>query len=441
MSTEAPREKTTATKTTEAAKKIRNIVKGMNLKAHEAREQGKPIAYAFVSSSHYEILRVMDITPVWTENYAGLCAAKMDADRFISKAEVDGYSRHLCSYATCGLGFDVLRTELGEMPPNAPDGGMESPTMMIGTGMMICDPRYKWYQAAQRYNNAPMHVIGLLSPPFDANLDEVQDYYIDYTEEELREFVGFLEKQTGKKMDWDRLDETIDLSNKADRIWWEAYQLRKTIPTPMSIEDALNIMVPSRFLLGTQQGLDFYQELYDELKYRVDHKMGVTGVMPEEKYRIAWGMGLPPWFALNIFDYFKKLGAVFPIENCYRPPDPVDVPKGLHPLRKLAWKFFNQSTYWYKKAQRNSGHPDVERLLEWIKDYNIDGVVMHCAMTCRTVHCGEIDQLNILKEHIDIPTVILESDMADAHNFSEAQFKARIDAFMEIIADYKKKGV
>jgi len=438
MTTEAPREKTTATKTTEAAKKVRAIVKQMNLKAHEAREQGKPIAYCFIISSHYEILRVMDITPVWTENYAGLCAAKLDADRFISKAEAEGYPRHLCSYATCGLGFDALRTELGEMPPNAPDGGMESPTMMIGTGMMICDPRYKWYQAAQRYTNVPMHVIGLLWPPFDANLDEVQDYYVTYVEEELRGLVEFLQKHTGRKMDWDRLDETIDLANKTERIWWETYQLRKAIPTPMSIEDAMNLMVPHRFLLGTQEGLDFYQELYDELKFRVDHKMGV---IPQEKYRLLWGLGLPPWFALRIFDYIKGLGAVFPMENVYRPPDPVELPNGLHPLRKLAWKFFEQSTYWYKKAQKHTGHPDVERLLEWIRDYTIDGVVMHRAMTCRTIHCGELDQLNILKEHIDIPTVILESDIVDIRNFSEAEFNARIDAFIEVVANHKEARV
>jgi benzoyl-CoA reductase/2-hydroxyglutaryl-CoA dehydratase subunit BcrC/BadD/HgdB len=92
----------------------------------------------------------MDIVPVGTENFAGLCAAKMDAERFLDKAESEGYPRHLCTYATCGIGFDAMRRELGTQPPNAPDGGMAMPTVMLGSGMMICDPRYKWYQAAQR---------------------------------------------------------------------------------------------------------------------------------------------------------------------------------------------------------------------------------------------------------------------------------------------------
>jgi len=51
----------------------------------------------------------------------------MDAERFLSKAEAEGYPRHLCTYATCGLGFDALRRELGEMPPNAPDGRWNRP--------------------------------------------------------------------------------------------------------------------------------------------------------------------------------------------------------------------------------------------------------------------------------------------------------------------------
>jgi len=434
MNEQATVEKTTATKSTNVAKKIRGVVKQMNLRAHEARKNGEPTAYSFVSSLHYEILRAMDITPIWTENYAALCAAKRQAEGFISKAESEGFPRHLCSYATCGLGLDGMRADPKGVPEDAPDGGMELPTMMIGTGMMICDPRYKWYQASQRYTHVPMYVTGLLWPSDDADIDEVRPYYVAYVEEELGGLVEFLEKHTGKKMDWDRLDEVIDLANRTERIWWDAYQLRKAIPTPMSTEDAMNLMVPRSFLLGTQQAYDLYEELYNELIHRVGHKIGVV---EDEKYRLLWGLGLPPWFALKIFDYFKELGAVFPIENTYRPPDPVELPTGVHPLKKLAWKFYEQSTYWDKKAQKNCGHPEIERLLQWIKEYSIDGVVMHHASTCRTIHCGQIDKINTLKEHTDIPSVILESDIVDVSNFTEAVFKGRVDAFIEIVENYK----
>jgi len=67
--------------------------------------------------------------------------------------------------------------------------------------------------------------------------------------------------------------------------WYDAYQLRKAVPAPMPTEDALSVMVPGMFMLGTQAAYDFYSELYDELKHRVDNKIGT---IPDEKYRLLW---------------------------------------------------------------------------------------------------------------------------------------------------------
>ena len=96
-----------------------------------------------------------------------LCAAKRDMDRFLLKAEADGYSQVLCSYARIGLGFDSLRKELGGIPENAPDGGMPVPDMMLGSSA-VCDPRFKWYQAAGRYLEVPTYSIDAWRRRFSA---------------------------------------------------------------------------------------------------------------------------------------------------------------------------------------------------------------------------------------------------------------------------------
>ena len=101
--------KTTAVKGTDMARKVRGLVKNIYQSAHEAKAQGKKVAYFMVASQYDEIVRAMDVVPLPTENYAGLCAAKRDMDRFLLKAEADGYSQVLCSYARIGLGFDSLR--------------------------------------------------------------------------------------------------------------------------------------------------------------------------------------------------------------------------------------------------------------------------------------------------------------------------------------------
>ncbi|HUU41837.1 MAG TPA: hypothetical protein VMW42_12950, partial [Desulfatiglandales bacterium] len=94
---------------TEAAASISSMVKESIASTIRAGEEGKKLAYAFICCCYDEIIRAMDIVPVWTENYAGICGAKRDAERFLAKAESLGFSRSLCTYALCGLGFDQWR--------------------------------------------------------------------------------------------------------------------------------------------------------------------------------------------------------------------------------------------------------------------------------------------------------------------------------------------
>ncbi len=75
--------------------------------------------------------------------------------------------------------------ELGGIPENAPDGGMPVPDMMLGSSA-VCDPRFKWYQAAGRYLEVPTYSIDVVGPPVYADLNEVRDYYIRYQKEQFQ---------------------------------------------------------------------------------------------------------------------------------------------------------------------------------------------------------------------------------------------------------------
>jgi len=431
---------------TEAASKIGPMVKATIGGTVQAKEEGKKLAYMFIVCGYDEIVRAMDIVPVWTENYAGICAVKRDAQRFLERAEAESLSRSLCTYALCGLGFDAWREELGEMPPEPPWGGQARPDMMLGSGQMLCDPRNKWYQAVQHYMpDVPIYNVELPWPPYEEDYDrqEVEGYYVKYITQQLRGLVEFLEKQTGRKMDWDRLSELIDMVDKTYNLFWETYDLRRTEPTPMGTGDAMNTMVPFAFMLGTQEAYDFYKDLYDELKRKIANK---EGVVPDEKYRLLWGGGLPSWFALSDFNYFNSKGAVFPVEVTYRDTEPVynlgiDFTKISDPLEHIAWRWVKYRTYRHDRARKRTGsHPDIERLIEYIEDYNIDGVVMHEAFSCRTWHLGLIWQLNLLKKvYKDMPSLILESDIVDISSYNEADTRARIDAFIDTLEAAKSR--
>jgi len=442
-----PEEKKKRRTATEAASKVGPMVKAAITECLRAKEAGKYTAYTFICCCYDEILRAMDIVPIWTENYAAVCGAKRDAQRFLERAEEEYFSRSLCTYALCGLGFDAWREEMGEMPPEPPWGGQTKPDMMLGSGQTLCDPRNKWYQAAQHYMpDVPIYDVGIVWPMYEYDYDyrEVQDYYIKYNVAQLRGLVEFLEKQTGKKMNWDRLSELVDLSDKTWNVFWEAYELRKAVPTPMDTGDAVNTVVPMAFMMGTQTAYDYFKDLYNELQRKIANK---EGVVADEKYRLMWGGGLPSWFALSDFGYFNSKGATFPVEITYRNTEAlynfdIDLTKITDPLEHIVWRWFKFCTYWYDKARKRPGsHPDVERIIHYIEDYKIDGVVMHEAFSCRTWHVGLLWQLNLLKKiYRDIPTLTLESDIVDSSSYSEADTRARIDTFIDILGAAKSRG-
>jgi benzoyl-CoA reductase/2-hydroxyglutaryl-CoA dehydratase subunit BcrC/BadD/HgdB len=431
---------------TQAAGKIPKFVRGNMAASLKAKEEGKKVAYSYINDGQDEILRAMDIIPAWGESFAGVCAAKRDAEKYLQKAEGDNFSRSLCTYATCTIGFDMWREELGgEMPPGAPWGGMARPDMIIGSSQQLCDPRFKWPQATQHYlQDVPVFVGSMYYPTWDPHVDhhEQEKFYVKYATEELRALVRFCEKHTGKKMDWTRLEEIVDLSDKTWDLFIETYDLRKAIPTPMDTGDAMNTMVPLTFNLGTQEAYDFYLDLNKELREKIADNQGVAEV---EKYRVLWGAGLPSWFALGDFQYFNAKGAVFPVEVTYRNAERLarlELPKVSDPLERVAWRWVRFWTHWYDKARKRPGSiPKVERLIEYIEDYRCDGVVFHVAFSCRSWHAGITLQAQTLRKvYRDIPILIMEGDIVDISSYNEADTHNRIDAFIEALDGSKNKG-
>ena len=134
----------------------------------------------------------------------------------------------------------------------------------------------------------------------------------------------------------------------------------------------------------------------------------------------------------------KWLRIPFAIENAYQRWEPIEIPVGVDkPLEHLAWRVFQGTTYNYEKARKGCGDPTVERLLKMVKEYQIDGLVMHATISCRATTVGQIFLQNMINEHIKIPCLFLTSDIIDLRNYSEAEWRMQIDNFMETIRTRK----
>lgn len=400
--------------------------------AHAAKEKGRKVAWNMFGSFADPILVAFDVISVWDENYASICAAKKVQQPFLEAAEAEGYALETCGYIRTGLGFSCLWQKLG-VAPEAPEGGMPEPDLLI-TNSANCDPRQKFMQALQRYWDVPMFCMDVVWPPQGADLEEVKGYYLQYLTEELRSLVAFLEEHTGKKLDKDRLWHYLRLQNEVMRVYHEIGQLRKAIPCPMGCLDAFPLVLPVTFYSCEPESLEFLTRVRDEVKERVEKKIGA---IEPEKYRLHWGMAPPPWYALPLFSYLEDKGAVIVGEHSYYLGQPSQIELA-DPVETLAWRQWER----YNEKYCNVAFPNIPKLYaQWIQEAKIDGLIFQINPTCRdgTANIYYKDEVETILQR-KIPAIFIESDMVDARTYSEAEVKAKVDAFIDVLASAKERG-
>ena len=72
----------------------------------------------------------------------------------------------------------------------------------------------------------------------------------------------------------------------------------------------------------------------------------------------------------------------------------------------------------------------MERL---IKEYRIDGVLLHSDRSCKPYSIGQYELKRRLTATLGVKTVIIESDMSDHRMHSEEQAKTHLAAFFDTL--------
>lgn len=440
-------------KSVETARKVWPYVKEDYAFAHRWKAEGKPIAWTCAMLPK-ELLFAMDVWPENPEHYGVISAmfrrggskdesVLKESVRFCKIAEEEGFATYSCGYARTTIGH-----ALSEDMKDAPLGGLEPPDMVITTSF-VCDMRGKWLQYLAQKFHAPYFLLdvpergcdlpyampGQRNPilPYHSVLTRgVTDIYcsppgeheIDFVEHQWRDMAKFIEDVTGHKYDQDRFNEVLDRSYKTNELRLEILELRKAVPAPMTSADGLTVMYPGTYTLGTQRAYDFYLELRDELKNKVENKMGV---IPDEKFRLLW-YGLAPWFNMSLMNYFEKFGGVFIYEPIYNlVPFPPRTPE--NPFRELALRTL-QFCGGMMGPNASVGQT-CSILVNGARDYKAAGIVLFYLITCRPVVYPVIEIGRVLEEEFGIPYTTLECDLVDERSYNEAQTLARWDAFAE----------
>lgn len=418
---------------------LRALVDGMYERAAEASKEGKPVAWCMVNWWAGDvIMKAMDVAAVYPEDYGAVCAAFGAAPSYMARSDSDGFPTHMCGYARNCLGYAAQMKEAGEIPEGAPMLGMPKPTFLLSTGY-FCDTRYKWFQALGRYLDAPVWALDMPHPGVkESQIEGAREHDINFLVKDLREFAAFLERLLGKKMDWDKLDEIVTDTIEMNRVWHEVNELRKARPCPMHARDFWSSMPASLYMAADpKETAKLYQDMYDEVKSMADNHIGAV---PEEKYRLAFAE-LPPWHSLGFFNQLAERGWNFVIESwAYHPPKPMDLSKVSDPLERIArhtYQFFGGYFDNAFEAEEYMGY-FAYPYLEFAKDYQCDGILLHPLLTCRTATNHLILVQDRLMKKLKVPSLVVEGDIVDLKLFDPAAALKKAETFEETMNHYKR---
>ncbi len=392
-----------------------------------SKKDGKLVAWCS-GRFPFHLLRDLGITTVWPEGYGITCGAAGVSTDLCQRAEAAGYSPDLCSVVRTFIGGS-LSNQQSEVSVALPYGGFPQPDLLFC--YTYCPGIYKMWEEYSRVYNVPLWVV---EEPYlnDALGKEEISYHINNVMEELQAVIKDVEKLTGRRLDYDRVSESLVLEREAGRLWWDCLEMSKNIPAPFSVFDAQTHMFPYYMQRGRIEAVDYYKELKAELTDRTAHN--IMTMVPEEKYRLYWD-NLPIYHKIE--DHIKKFasyGAV-PVVAQYSfffgffpDSDPEKNPLKTS-VELLMLNPFNRGL----KGKIDS----IARLVE---DYKVDGLVMQRSRTCQRVNIGQDDIIEALTKKTGLPVVIIEGDNCDTRLYSDSEFNSKIDAFMEILEQRGSKG-
>ena len=393
---------------------MKRIMRRYYTEAKYARLLGKKIAW-ITSGGPVEPLIAMNIIPIYPENHGAMIGATKLGGKMSEYAEGLGYSQDVCSYVK----DDITSSITKESPV---PGGLPEPDMLICSNN-ICGTVLKWYEIQARKFNVPLFIY---DTPFVHT--EFTEEAREYVNAQTKEYIRFLEKHTGKKFNYKKMNKVGRLSLESMRLWKAVLDTAAHKPSPLTAFDAFFHLALIVTLRGKKVVVRYYKSLLKELEERTAHDIGAVD---NEKYRLLWD-NLPIWFRMRwLSDKFASHQAAL-VADTYT----------------QAWcgviDFIDENDFLgtmgeaYTRIHLNVGVDQMaDTIKTFIKQYDVDGLVMHSNRSCKPYSFGQYDIQRLIQE-MDIPVLMIEADMTDDRKFSESQAETRIDAFMEVIKQRRK---
>lgn len=375
----------------------------------QAREKGKPLVGHTVMLP-LEIFYAMDMVPMHLECTASMMTILLNKyDEYLGTARGYGLAPETCSGHRI-LAASFLRDE------------MPHPDFVVWSNQ-VCDNTAKSGDALMDIYDIPGFY---LDRPYRYSRQDMA-----YMIKELKNLVGFLEEQTGRKMDYDKLKETIRLSQEVIDLYRDIYALRKHRPAPMRNRVLMNQLLMEMFFTGAPKGVEYFKTVRDDIAEKVKSK---EGFVSKENYRLLF-LFLPPFYEMKLMDWLEREhGAVSVMEPFLTvwPEDfTMDPDK---PLESLAEKLFFRCL---GRQMHGPAEMVMQDALQTARDFEPDGAIYFAHIGCRQA-CALIRLLkDSLKKELDLPTLVLDCDIMDPSLTSSEELKSKFEGFFEMLDDRK----
>ncbi|MFH1436320.1 MAG: 2-hydroxyacyl-CoA dehydratase family protein [Pseudomonadota bacterium] len=378
------------------------------------KAEGKPVVWSSVLIPK-EILYGMDVAVLYSSVLGAYAAIFGLSAKYCQAAEDEGLSRDTCSVNRCAIGVACCddKDDFFETAYTRPD-------LVIGSNFPCTAEARTFLHIAKKYD-LPYYFI---DAPINTWGKEIPEYAVRYYADQLQGLIDFLTEH-GYSFDMDRLKREVAFTKELNTLMDEIDEYKRAIPLPIKAYDTVIAMTAPLALSQEARKIELFKRLRDEVKERVDRKIGVV---EDEKLRLMW-VGLPPLNDFKLLNYTEKHGAVMVkhmlefLVGFSLDPDLMDPEK---PLESIA------------RAQLSSpANPmyqaSIDYFVKAVKDYKVDGVICVIMRSCGHVPgMQRMTKEEIFKE-TGVPALIFDLDGSDAREYDEAATKAHLDSFVETL--------
>ncbi len=374
-----------------------------------------------------------DVFCLTGEPYGAACAWNKPLSLSFMKASAKfGFSRDLCAY---------MRNYLGSILTDTYAFGGSFPKPDFAWTQHICCSHGKWYQnAAQLDGGVPVYVVDVgagAAPPFEP---ELYDHRIAYVADQLLDGIDWLEKTTGRTFNDDLFIEAAWNNFRTTHTWAKICMLNRSRPAPLDEKTIYSFYVLATLNKSSAQVADFFEEVYDEVKDRVDK--GIAAVANETKRVMSDSQ--PPWGSLSLYRDMETLGVVsigslysFALEGAwvYEADTHDFLPMALPPKKPATRKeACSMLARWHlaKPLYQHFYSPEYKTLMmdAIAKHWAVDGIILHFNRGCAGLSLG-IAENRLGLEKRGNRVMAFQGNMGDTSEFDEFNTRNQMDEFMK----------